>query len=31
LVQHLEHFGSLGCLSQSEVVQFSEQITKVAV
>lgn len=31
LVKHLEHFGSLGCLSQSDVVQFSEQIAKVSV
>ncbi|WP_032632160.1 hypothetical protein [Pseudomonas syringae] len=31
LVQHLEHFGALECLSHSDVVQFSGQITKISL
>jgi hypothetical protein len=30
MIQHLEHFGSLGCLSPEQVREFSERIRKLA-
>lgn len=30
LIQHLEHFGNLGCLSAPQVIDFSERIKKLA-
>ena len=30
MVQHLEHFGSLKCLSRQQVVEFSERIWRLA-